>query len=44
MPLHYQLERFLREGIENGRFPAHSTLPTEQDLQEHFELSRTPSR
>jgi GntR family transcriptional regulator len=44
VPLHYQLERFLREGIETGRFPPHSTLPTEQDLQEHFELSRTPIR
>lgn len=44
VPLHYQLERFLRQGIESGRFQAHSTLPTEQELQEHFDLSRTPIR
>jgi GntR family transcriptional regulator len=44
VPLHYQLERFLRQGIETERFPPQSTLPTEQDLQEHFDLSRTPIR
>src|SRR3954464_9815075 len=44
VPLHYQLERFLRESIENGRFAPQSTLPTEHDLQEHFDLSRTPIR
>jgi GntR family transcriptional regulator len=44
VPLHYQLERFLRDGIQNGRFPPHRTLPTEQELQEHFDLSRTPIR
>src|SRR4051812_3738938 len=44
VPLHYQLERFLRGGIESGRFQPHSTLPTEQDLQEYFDLSRTPIR
>jgi GntR family transcriptional regulator len=44
VPLHYQLERFLRQGIDTGRFPPHSTLPTEQDLQIHFDLSRTPIR
>ena len=44
VPLHYQLERFLRQGIESGRFRPHTTLPTEQELQEHFDLSRTPIR
>lgn len=44
IPLHYQLERFLREGIEQGRFGVNETLPTEQELQEHFGLSRTPVR
>lgn len=44
IPLHYQLEQFLREGIANGRFAVHATLPTEQDLQDHFDLSRTPIR
>ena len=44
VPLHYQLEQFLRQSIGNGRFPPHATLPTEQDLQDHFELSRTPIR
>jgi GntR family transcriptional regulator len=44
IPLHYQLERFLREGIEGGRFPANESLPTEQELQDFFNLSRTPIR
>jgi GntR family transcriptional regulator len=44
VPLHYQLERFLRQGIESGRFAPHSQLPTELELQEHFDLSRTPIR
>jgi GntR family transcriptional regulator len=44
IPLHYQLERFLREGIINGRFPAGQTLPTEQEFQNYFDLSRTPIR
>jgi len=44
VPLHYQLERFLRQGIESGRFAPHSQLPTEMELQEHFDLSRTPIR
>jgi len=44
IPLHYQLELFLRNGIESGRFRPQSTLPTEQDLQDYFDLSRTPIR
>ena len=44
IPLHYQLEKFLRKGIETGRFPPNSTLPTEQELQHHFNMSRTPVR
>lgn len=44
VPLHHQLELFLRRGIESGRFPPHDTLPTEQELQEYFQLSRTPIR
>jgi DNA-binding transcriptional MocR family regulator len=44
VPLHHQLELFLRQGIESGRFPPHETLPTEQELQEYFGLSRTPIR
>lgn len=44
VPLHYQLERFLRDGIESGRFPPHETLPTEKELQDYFDLSRTPIR
>lgn len=44
VPLHYQLERLLRQGIESGRFAPHSQLPTELELQEHFDLSRTPIR
>lgn len=44
IPLHYQLELFLRQGIENGRFLPNQTLPTELELQEYFDLSRTPIR
>lgn len=44
VPLHHQLELFLREGIESGLFPPNETLPTEQELQDYFDLSRTPIR
>jgi GntR family transcriptional regulator len=44
IPLHYQLEHFLRAGIKDGRFAPNETLPTEQELQEFFDLSRTPIR
>jgi len=44
VPLHHQLEMFLRQGIESGLFTTYETLPTEQELQEHFKLSRTPIR
>ncbi|MCO6449525.1 MAG: GntR family transcriptional regulator [Caldilineales bacterium] len=44
VPLHHQLELFLRHGIESGLFPPHSTLPTEHELQDYFQLSRTPIR
>ncbi|MBI1881334.1 MAG: GntR family transcriptional regulator [Chloroflexi bacterium] len=44
IPLHHQLERFLRQGIESGLFPPQATLPTEFELQEYFGLSRTPIR
>lgn len=44
IPLHYQLEQFLRQGIDDGLFPPHHTLPTEEELQACFGLSRTPIR
>ncbi len=44
VPLHHQLEVFLRQGIESGQFPANEILPTEQELQDFFQLSRTPIR
>lgn len=44
VPLHYQLELFLRSGIESGRFPPQQSLPTELELQEFFGLSRTSIR
>jgi GntR family transcriptional regulator len=44
LPLHHQLEQFLREGISDGRFPANEQLPTEQELMAFFDLSRTPVR
>ncbi len=44
VPLHHQLEMFLRQGIESGLFPPNEILPTEQELQDFFLLSRTPIR
>ncbi|HMQ54561.1 MAG TPA: GntR family transcriptional regulator [Anaerolineae bacterium] len=44
IPLHHQLEVFLRQGIESGLFPPNETLPTEHEIQEYFDLSRTPIR
>jgi GntR family transcriptional regulator len=44
IPLHHQLEQFLREGIDDGRFPANERMPTEQELMDFFGLSRTPVR
>ena len=44
IPLHHQLELFLRRAIESGLFAPHETLPTEQELQDYFQLSRTPIR
>lgn len=44
VPLHHQLELFLRRAIESGAIAPNETLPTELELQEHFQLSRTPIR
>lgn len=44
VPLHYQLELFLRQALEDGRILPGQMLPTEQDLQDFFGLSRTPIR
>ena len=44
IPLHHQLEVFFRQGIESGLFPPNETLPTEYEIQEYFDLSRTPIR
>ncbi len=44
VPLHHQLELFLRRLLEKGTIKPHELLPTEQDLQDHFQLSRTPIR
>lgn len=44
LPLYYQLKRWLVEQIENGRWQPGDMLPTEQQLQEQNELSRTTVR
>lgn len=44
VPLHYQLELFLRQALDDGRILPGQTLPTELELQEFFGLSRTPIR
>lgn len=44
VPLHHQLELFLRRVLEQGVIKPHELLPTEQELQEYFLLSRTPIR
>lgn len=44
IPLYYQLEALILEEIENGTYPPGSMIPTEKELSEMFNISRTTVR
>lgn len=44
LPLHYQLKQHLLEKIESGDWKQSDLIPSEQELQESFGLSRTTVR
>jgi GntR family transcriptional regulator len=44
LPLHYQLKQHLLEKIEAGEWKPDDLIPSEQELQEQFGLSRTTVR
>ena len=43
-PLYYQLKELLEEKIANGEYPVGSMLPTEQELEKRYSLSRVTVR
>lgn len=44
LPLYYQLKQFLAERIATGEWQPGDMLPTEEQLQEQYQLSRTTVR
>lgn len=44
IPLYYQLEALILEEIENGTYPPGSMIPTEKELSQMFDISRTTVR
>jgi len=44
LPLHYQLKQHLLEKIESGEWKPNDLIPSEQEMQEKFGLSRTTVR
>jgi len=44
VPYYYQLEEFLKEGIENGAWKPGQKIPSEAELCEIFDVSRTVVR
>lgn len=44
VPLYLQVEKIIRERIEQGEFETGDPLPTEQELMESFDVSRTTVR
>lgn len=44
LPLHYQLKQHLLEKIESGDWKQSDLIPSEQELQDSFKLSRTTVR
>lgn len=44
VPLYFQLKELILEEIKNGNYPADSMIPTENDLYNMFEISRTTVR
>lgn len=44
IPLYFQLKEIILSEIKNGNYPKNSLIPTENELSEHFEISRTTVR
>lgn len=44
IPLYFQLEKLILEEIENGSYPVGSMIPTEKELSQIFDISRTTVR
>lgn len=44
VPLYFQLETLILEEIENGTYPPGSMIPTEKELSQMFNISRTTVR
>ena len=44
IPLYFQLETLILEEIENGTYPVGSMIPTEKELSQMFDISRTTVR
>ena len=44
IPLYFQLEKLILEEIENGSYPVGSMIPTEKELSQMFDISRTTVR
>ncbi len=44
IPLYFQLKELIMEEIQNGRYPKESAIPTEKEISEFFQISRTTVR
>lgn len=44
IPLYFQLKTILLEAIKRGDYPVDSMIPTEKELSEMFQISRTTVR
>jgi GntR family transcriptional regulator len=44
MPIHHQIADFLRKAIESGEYKPGDRLPTEKELEEKFNTSKSPIR
>ncbi|MFE8701594.1 phosphonate metabolism transcriptional regulator PhnF [Cytobacillus sp. FJAT-54145] len=44
IPIYHQLEEYIRGQIENGTYPFDTTIPSERELAERFEISRMTVR
>lgn len=44
IPLYFQLEKLILDEIENGSYPVGSMIPTEKELSQMFDISRTTVR
>lgn len=44
IPLYYQLKEMILEDIKSGQYPVDSLIPTEKEISEKFNISRTTVR